>query len=149
MCRSPTASRSAIPAKEAMRPSRISSIHPRALAMTVSKASWLSGFIVGFVLGSWMMPFIAAKLGAVQGRAIMITGWRSGAESVSPGMRWDPSDPTARNVDYFVLSKGRAAPILWAALSEAHAIAEDPLSLRRIDSTLSRSSGLKEVLLRL
>jgi transketolase len=51
-------------------------------------------------------------------------------------MRWDPSDPTARNVDYFVLSKGHAAPILWAALSEAHAIAEDPLSLRRIDSTL-------------
>jgi transketolase N-terminal domain/subunit len=46
-------------------------------------------------------------------------------------MRWDPSDPAARNVDYFVLSKGHAAPILWAALSEAHAIAEDPLSLRR------------------
>ena len=51
MCRSPTASRSAIPAKEAMRPSRMSSIHPRALAMAVSKASRLSGFIVGFVLG--------------------------------------------------------------------------------------------------
>jgi transketolase len=33
-------------------------------------------------------------------------------------MRWDPSDPTARNVDYFVLSKGHAAPILWAALSD-------------------------------
>jgi transketolase len=51
-------------------------------------------------------------------------------------MRWDPSDPAARNVDAFVLSKGHAAPILWAALHEAGAIAEDPLSLRRIDSTL-------------
>lgn len=51
-------------------------------------------------------------------------------------MRWDPADPAARNVDRFVLSKGHAAPILWAALIEAGAIDEDPLSLRRIDSTL-------------
>lgn len=51
-------------------------------------------------------------------------------------MRWDPSDPAARNVDHFVLSKGHAAPILWAALSEARAISEDLLSLRRINSTL-------------
>ena len=51
-------------------------------------------------------------------------------------MRWDPADPAARNVDRFVLSKGHAAPILWAALIEAGAINEDPLSLRRIDSTL-------------
>jgi len=51
-------------------------------------------------------------------------------------MRWDPKDPTARNVDTFILSKGHAAPILWAALHEAGAITEDPLSLRRIDSTL-------------
>jgi transketolase len=51
-------------------------------------------------------------------------------------MRWDPNDPTARNVDAFVLSKGHAAPILWATLHEAGAISEDPLSLRRIDSTL-------------
>jgi transketolase len=51
-------------------------------------------------------------------------------------MRWDPKDPAARNVDAFVLSKGHAAPILWAALHEAGAISEDPLSLRRIDSTL-------------
>src|SRR5262249_51125888 len=51
-------------------------------------------------------------------------------------MRWDPNDPEARNVDAFVLSKGHAAPILWAALHEAGAIKEDPLSLRRIDSTL-------------
>lgn len=51
-------------------------------------------------------------------------------------MRWDPADPEARNVDRLVLSKGHAAPILWAALSAAGAIAEDPMSLRRIDSTL-------------
>lgn len=51
-------------------------------------------------------------------------------------MRWDPKDPAARNVDAFVLSKGHAAPILWAALHEAGAINEDLLSLRRIDSTL-------------
>jgi transketolase len=51
-------------------------------------------------------------------------------------MRWDPRDPAARDVDTFVLSKGHAAPILWAALHEAGAIDEDPLSLRRIDSPL-------------
>ena len=51
-------------------------------------------------------------------------------------MRWDPGDPAADDVDRFVLSKGHAAPILWAALSEAGAIDEDPLSLRQIDSTL-------------
>jgi transketolase len=51
-------------------------------------------------------------------------------------MRWDPRDPAAHDVDRFVLSKGHAAPILWAALSEAGAIDEDPLSLRQIDSTL-------------
>jgi len=51
-------------------------------------------------------------------------------------MRWDPGDPAAHDVDRFVLSKGHAAPILWAALSEAGAIDENPLSLRQIDSTL-------------
>lgn len=51
-------------------------------------------------------------------------------------MRWDPNEPSARNVDTFVLSKGHAAPILWAVLSEADAINEDPMTLRRIDSSL-------------
>lgn len=51
-------------------------------------------------------------------------------------MRWDPNEPRARDVDTFVLSKGHAAPILWAALSEAGAITENPLSLRKIDSSL-------------
>lgn len=51
-------------------------------------------------------------------------------------MRWDPTDPKARNVDTFVLSKGHAAPILWAALREAGAISEDPVTLRSFESTL-------------
>lgn len=51
-------------------------------------------------------------------------------------MRWDPTDPVARNADQLVLSKGHAAPVLWAALAEAGAISENPLTLRRIDSTL-------------
>src|ERR1700730_1131174 len=41
MCRSPGPSRSAISAKEAMRPSRMSSIHPRALAIAMSRAARL------------------------------------------------------------------------------------------------------------
>lgn len=51
-------------------------------------------------------------------------------------LRWDPGDPKARNVDSFILSKGHAVPIFWAALSEAGAISEDPMTLRRLDSTL-------------
>src|SRR5512139_4168675 len=51
-------------------------------------------------------------------------------------MRWDPGDADARNFDRFVRAKGHAAPMLWAALAAAVAIAEDPMSLRRIDSTL-------------
>ena len=51
-------------------------------------------------------------------------------------MRWDPHEPTARNVDQMVLSKGHAAPVLWAALSEASAIEDDLSTLRQLDSTL-------------
>ncbi len=51
-------------------------------------------------------------------------------------MRWDPSQPKARDVDTFVLSKGHAAPILWAALYQAGAIRENPMTLRKIDSSL-------------
>ena len=51
-------------------------------------------------------------------------------------MRYDPSDPGTRAADAFVMSKGHAAPILWAALSEAGAIAENPLSLRKSTSPL-------------
>ena len=51
-------------------------------------------------------------------------------------MRWDPADPSGKDADIFVLSKGHAAPILWAALKEAGAIQEDLLTLRRFDSPL-------------
>jgi transketolase len=51
-------------------------------------------------------------------------------------MRFDPQDPGARNTDAFVLSKGHAAPILWAALKEAGGIKEDLKTLRRFDSPL-------------
>jgi transketolase len=51
-------------------------------------------------------------------------------------MRWDPKQPKARDVDTFVLSKGHAAPVLWAVLHEAGAISENPMSLRKFDSSL-------------
>jgi transketolase len=51
-------------------------------------------------------------------------------------MAYDPKDPWKAGTDHFVLSKGHAAPILWAALHEVGAIAEDTKTLRRIDSNL-------------
>src|SRR5262245_7349407 len=51
-------------------------------------------------------------------------------------MRFDPADPSGRDADVFVLSKGHAAPILWAALKEAGAIDVDLLTLRRQDSVI-------------
>jgi transketolase len=51
-------------------------------------------------------------------------------------MRFDPKDPSGRDQDVFVLSKGHAAPILWAVLKEAGAIEDDLLSLRRYGSPL-------------
>src|SRR6185436_6053190 len=51
-------------------------------------------------------------------------------------MKLDPADPRGKAQDVFVLSKGHAAPTLWAALKEAGAIKDDLLSLRRYDSPL-------------
>ncbi len=51
-------------------------------------------------------------------------------------MRWDPKDPSGKDADVFVLSKGHAAPILWATLKEAGAIQDDLLGLRRFTSPL-------------
>jgi transketolase len=51
-------------------------------------------------------------------------------------MRFDPRDPSGRDQDVFVLSKGHAAPILWAVLKETGAIGEDLMTLRRFDSPL-------------
>src|SRR6185436_15617879 len=50
-------------------------------------------------------------------------------------MRFDPKDPHNPNNDRFVLSKGHAAPLLYAANAESGIISEkDVLSLRRLDS---------------
>src|ERR1043166_589283 len=51
-------------------------------------------------------------------------------------MRFDPTNPKARNVDEFVMSKGHAAPILWSVLKESGAISEDLNPLRRFDRPL-------------
>src|SRR5438132_1406050 len=52
-------------------------------------------------------------------------------------MRFDPKDPRNPANDRFVLSKGHAAPLLWAAYAEAGIIDEkDVLTLRKLDSDL-------------
>src|SRR5262250_2764756 len=52
-------------------------------------------------------------------------------------MRFDPHDPRNPDSDRFVLSKGHAAPILYAAWAEAGAFdRSELLKLRRIDSDL-------------
>ena len=52
-------------------------------------------------------------------------------------MRYDPKNPSNPCADRFVLSKGHAAPILYAAWVEAGLYSEaDLLTLRRIDSDL-------------
>lgn len=52
-------------------------------------------------------------------------------------MRYDAKNPHHHNNDRFILSKGHAAPLLYAAWAEAGLFpAEDLLKLRRIDSDL-------------
>ncbi len=52
-------------------------------------------------------------------------------------MRWNPRDPEDWGNDELVLSKGHAAPILWAAYAEAGVIpASSLLDLRKIGSDL-------------
>jgi len=52
-------------------------------------------------------------------------------------MQFDPKDPHNPANDRFILSKGHAAPLLWAAYAEAGIIEEkDVLTLRRLDSVL-------------
>lgn len=51
-------------------------------------------------------------------------------------MTFDPAKPNRRDADAFVLSKGHAAPILYAALREAGAIDDDLLTLRKFTSRL-------------
>lgn len=52
-------------------------------------------------------------------------------------MRYDPQDPASEANDVFILSKGHAAPVLYAAWVEAGYLeAAELLNLRRIDSDL-------------
>ena len=52
-------------------------------------------------------------------------------------MRFDPKDPHNPDSDRFILSKGHAAPILYAAWAEAGALERaELLKLREIDSNL-------------
>ena len=52
-------------------------------------------------------------------------------------MRFDPANPTHPSNDRFVLSKGHAAPVLYAALAEAGALPLEQLpSLRKFSSDL-------------
>ncbi|HLH31958.1 MAG TPA: transketolase, partial [Terriglobia bacterium] len=52
-------------------------------------------------------------------------------------MQFDPKDPHNPANDRFVLSKGHAAPLLWAAYAECGVLQEkDLLTLRRLDSDL-------------
>ncbi len=52
-------------------------------------------------------------------------------------MRYDPCDPHNPENDRFILSKGHAAPLLYAAYAEAGIIEESQLiTLRRLDSDL-------------
>jgi transketolase len=52
-------------------------------------------------------------------------------------LRFDMDDPKNPNNDRFLLSKGHAAPVLWAALAEGGAFpVERLLTLRRLDSDL-------------
>src|SRR6476646_3706947 len=52
-------------------------------------------------------------------------------------MRYDPKNPHFYNNDRFVLSKGHAAPLLYAAWEELGLLPkEELLKLRRLDSDL-------------
>jgi transketolase len=52
-------------------------------------------------------------------------------------MKFDPKDPSSPNGDRFVLSKGHAAPVLYAALAEAGAFPGSGLiTLRELSSEL-------------
>src|ERR1043166_10302060 len=52
-------------------------------------------------------------------------------------MRFDAKDPQNPGNDRFILSKGHAAPLLWAAYAECGIIDENALpTLRRLDSNL-------------
>ena len=60
-------------------------------------------------------------------------------------MHYDPARPDWPGRDRFVLSKGHAAPSLYAALAEAGVIDHDPMSLRAIGSPLEGHPNARKV----
>ncbi len=52
-------------------------------------------------------------------------------------MRYDPGNPVSKDSDQFILSKGHAAPVLYAAHVEVGTLSEDEaMTLREIDSRI-------------
>jgi transketolase len=61
-------------------------------------------------------------------------------------MKHDPADPKAPGRDRFVLSKGHAAPVLYAALAEAGYLPrEELLTLRKLGSRLQGHPDMKKL----
>jgi transketolase len=61
-------------------------------------------------------------------------------------MRHDPADPKAADRDRFVLSKGHAAPVLYAALAESGYLPrEELLTLRKLGSRLQGHPDMRKL----
>lgn len=61
-------------------------------------------------------------------------------------LRYDSAQPTAPDRDRFILSKGHAAPVLYAALAEAgYFPLADLMTLRKLDSPLEGHPNMKRL----
>ena len=61
-------------------------------------------------------------------------------------LRYDPAEPAARKRDRFVLSKGHAVPVLYAAMAEAgYFPIEELMTLRKLGSPLEGHPNLKRL----
>ena len=61
-------------------------------------------------------------------------------------LRYDPADPAAIKRDRFVLSKGHAVPVLYAAMAEAgYFPIEELMTLRKLGSPLEGHPNLKRL----
>ncbi len=94
------------------------------------------------------------RLGILDGTHAAASGHPGGSLSIADilsylyfsEMRVDPADPKWVDRDRFVLSKGHAAPALYAALARKGFFPfEDLLTLRRIDSVLQGHPDMKHV----
>jgi hypothetical protein len=110
--------------KDPTRPSLMSSIHERALAMAVSSASRLSGFIGALADGACTIPFTAAKLGAAQGSVILASGCQACMLAPNVRLSWNVAQHKA-----ITTSDLDAALIRWAESEGCEALS--PAALRR------------------